>query len=56
MRPAPVNFALDFQVKQRHPGWFNASAVTVLLPRSDTRVGQSANRRKRRASKIRSAA
>lgn len=49
MRPTPVNFALDFQVKQRHPGWFNASAVSVLLPQSNVRVGQSINRRERRA-------
>lgn len=42
-------------ISGQYPNWFNASAVSVLLPQSNVRVGQSSNRRERRALKNRSA-
>lgn len=39
----------EFAVAKRHPGWFNSSAVSVLLPHSNKQA-PTANRRERRAS------
>lgn len=37
-------------ISGQYPNWFNASAVAVLVPKSNARVDRFSNRRERRAS------